>query len=175
MSDAAELIAPTTPMDSQFSKQEDVFTADPDVFVERIRGEWIIALNIDGVPRLRLNPFYLRMVDQEGASDKKPRQYLYGNVRSAAFLIEDIEQRAQMLAGVVGSIIKFQSEFLEHGVSHLKPLMLRDVADVIRSDESTVRRIVANKHVHTPQGLFALRFFFNANIVADPSNAGKRY
>jgi RNA polymerase sigma-54 factor len=136
----------------------------PDVFVEKIGGEWVIYLNDDGVPRLRVSSLYRRMAGQEGAAEEEARQYLQEKVRAATWLIKSIQQRQQTLMKVTQSIFKFQSEFLEFGVSNLKPMVLRDVAEDIHMHESTVSRATANKYVHTPQGLFELKYFFQSAI-----------
>ena len=164
VADAAHLIAQLEPKPSRGFEQDEVRTVLPDVFVEKIGGEWVIYLNDDGVPRLRVSSLYRRMAGQEGAAQEEARQYLQEKVRAATWLIKSIQQRQQTLMKVTQSIFKFQVEFLEHGVSHLKPMVLRDVAEDIHMHESTVSRATANKYVHTPQGLFELKYFFQSAI-----------
>jgi len=137
----------------------------PDVFVEKIGNEYVIYLNDDGVPRLRISSLYRRMAGQEGAAEEQARQYLQEKVRAATWLIKSIQQRQQTLYRVTQSIFKFQQEFLDHGVKALKPMVLRDVAEDIHMHESTVSRATANKYVHTPQGLFELKHFFQSAIA----------
>jgi len=161
---AAHLIASLEPKPSRGFEQDEVRTVLPDVFVEKIGGEWVIYLNDDGVPRLRVSSLYRRMAGQEGAAEEEARQYLQEKVRAATWLIKSIQQRQQTLMKVTQSIFKFQVEFLDHGVSHLKPMVLRDVAEDIHMHESTVSRATANKYVHTPQGLFELKYFFQSAI-----------
>jgi RNA polymerase sigma-54 factor len=164
IADAAHLIASLEPKPSRGFEQDEVRTVLPDVFVEKIGGEWVIYLNDDGVPRLRVSSLYRRMAGQEGAAEEEARQYLQEKVRAATWLIKSIQQRQQTLMKVTQSIFKFQSEFLEFGVSNLKPMVLRDVAEDIHMHESTVSRATANKYVHTPQGLFELKYFFQSAI-----------
>lgn len=166
IADAAHLIASLEPKPSRGFEQDDVRTVLPDVFVEKISGEWVIYLNDDGVPRLRVSSLYRRMAGQEGAEEEQARQYLQEKVRAATWLIKSIQQRQATLMKVTQSIFKFQEEFLDHGVSHLKPMVLRQVADDISMHESTVSRATANKYVHTPQGLFELKFFFQSGLMS---------
>ena len=164
--EAAHLIASLEPKPSRGFEQDDVRTVLPDVFVEKISGEWVIYLNDDGVPRLRVSSLYRRMAGQEGAEEDQARQYLQEKVRAATWLIKSIQQRQATLMKVTQSIFKFQEEFLDHGVSHLKPMVLRQVAEDISMHESTVSRATANKYVHTPQGLFELKFFFQSGLMS---------
>ena len=165
IADAAHLIASLEPKPSRGFEQDEVRTVLPDVFVEKVAGEWLIYLNDEGVPRLRVSSLYRRMAGQEGAEQEQARQYLQEKVRAATWLIKSIQQRQQTLMKVTQSIFKFQEEFLDHGVSRLKPMVLRDVAEDIHMHESTVSRATANKYVHTPQGLFELKFFFQSGLM----------
>ena len=164
IAEASHLIASLEPKPSRGFEQDEVRTVLPDVFVEKVGDEYLIYLNDDGVPRLRVSSLYRRMAGQEGAAEEQARQYLQEKVRAATWLIKSIQQRQQTLFRVTQSIFKFQQEFLEHGVSHLKPMVLRDVAEDIHMHESTVSRATANKYVHTPQGLFELKFFFQSGL-----------
>jgi RNA polymerase sigma-54 factor len=164
IAEAAHLIATLEPKPSRGFEQDEVRTVLPDVFVEKIGDEYVIFLNDDGVPRLRVNSLYRRLAGQEGQAEEQARQYLQEKVRAAHWLIKSIQQRQQTLFRVTQSIFKFQQEFLDHGVSHLRPMVLRDVAEDIDMHESTVSRATANKYVHTPQGLFELKFFFQSGL-----------
>jgi RNA polymerase sigma-54 factor len=158
------MIASLEPKPSRGYEQDEVRTVLPDVFVEKVGDEYLIYLNDDGVPRLRVSSLYRRMAGQEGVAEEQARQYLQEKVRAATWLIKSIQQRQQTLFRVTQSIFKFQQEFLDYGVSHLKPMVLRDVAEDIHMHESTVSRATANKYVHTPQGLFELKFFFQSGL-----------
>ncbi|HWP23214.1 MAG TPA: RNA polymerase factor sigma-54 [Candidatus Binatia bacterium] len=164
IAEAVHVIELLEPKPARGFEQDDVRTVLPDVFVEKVGDEYLIYLNDDGVPRLRVSSLYRRMAGQEGAAEEQARQYLQEKVRAATWLIKSIQQRQQTLFRVTQSIFKFQQEFLEHGVSHLKPMVLRDVAEDIHMHESTVSRATANKYVHTPQGLFELKFFFQSGL-----------
>lgn len=133
----------------------------PDVYVWNIGDEWVIQLNEDGMPRLRVSA-YVRGVIKSAARTEK--EYLQERLRSAAWLIKSIHQRQRTIFKVVESIVEHQKEFLEEGISGLKPMILRDVAEDIEMHESTISRVTTNKYVHTPQGIYELKFFFNSGI-----------
>src|SRR5918996_363733 len=169
IAEAAHVIAALEPKPSRGFEQDEVRTVLPDVFVEKVGDEYLIYLNDDGVPRLRVSSLYRRMAGQEGAAEEQARQYLQEKVRAATWLIKSIQQRQQTLFRVTQSIFKFQQDFLDRGVSSLKPMVLRDVAEDIHMHESTVSRATANKYVYTPQGLFELKFFFQSGIKSGNS------
>ena len=133
----------------------------PDVYVRKIGGEYVIQLNEDGLPRLRVSP-YVRDVFKR--ADRQDKEYLQDRLRSAAWLIKSIHQRQRTIYKVVESIVNHQREFFDHGISRLKPMILRTVADDIDMHESTISRVTTNKYVHTPQGIYELKFFFNSGI-----------
>jgi RNA polymerase sigma-54 factor len=164
IADAAHVIASLEPKPSRGFEQDEIRTVLPDVFVEKVGDDYVIYLNDDGVPRLRVSSLYRRMVGQEGEAEEQARQYLQEKVRAATWLIKSIQQRQQTLFRVTQSIFKFQRDFLDHGVCQLRPMVLRDVAEDIHMHESTVSRATANKYVYTPQGLYELKFFFQSGI-----------
>jgi RNA polymerase sigma-54 factor len=133
----------------------------PDVYVHKVGEEWVVTLNEDGLPRLRVSSFYRQMLGQGGSEAKG---YIQEKMRAAAWLIKSIHQRQRTLYMVTSSIVKFQMEFLERGVAHLRPLVLKDVANDIGMHESTVSRATAGKYVHTPQGTFELKYFFTSSL-----------
>jgi RNA polymerase sigma-54 factor len=133
----------------------------PDVYVHKVGEEWVVTLNEDGLPRLRVSSFYRQMLGQGGSEAKG---YIQEKMRAAAWLIKSIHQRQRTLYMVTSSIVKFQQEFLERGVAHLRPLVLKDVANDIGMHESTVSRATAGKYVHTPQGTFELKYFFTSSL-----------
>ncbi|MFM8541090.1 MAG: RNA polymerase factor sigma-54 [Nitrospira sp.] len=141
------------------------FTTVPDVFVVKNEGEWVVALNDDGLPRLRISPYYKQML---GGSEKEDSEaakvYLEEKYRGAQWLIRSIEQRNKTILKAVQSIVKFQEPFFERGVQYLKPLVLKQVAEDIGMHESTVSRVTANKYLYCGQGLLELKFFFNAAL-----------
>jgi RNA polymerase sigma-54 factor len=138
----------------------------PDVYVVKIHDEYQIILNEDGLPRLRISPVYRRMVSRGagGTTSADAKEYVRNKLRSAFRLLKSLEERQRTIYKVATSIVKFQRAFLDQGIGHLRPLVLRDVADDIGMHESTVSRVVNNKYMHTHRGLFEMRFFFHSGI-----------
>jgi RNA polymerase sigma-54 factor len=136
----------------------------PDIYVFKVGDEYEIALNEDGLPKLRVNAYYKDVLSNKGSVPDNARAYIQEKLKSAAWLIRSIHQRQRTIYRVTESIVKFQRDFLDNGVTCLKPLVLRDVAEEIQMHESTVSRVTTNKFVYTPQGLYELKFFFNSAI-----------
>lgn len=136
---------------------------NPDVFVHNMDGEFVITLNEDGLPRLKISSFYKEMLTGNNIHDEA-RKYIQDKLQSAIWLIRSVHQRQRTIYKVTESIIKFQREFFEKGIEYLKPLVLRDVAEDVGMHESTISRVTANKYVHTPQGICELKYFFNSAI-----------
>lgn len=136
----------------------------PDVYVQKVGGEYVITLNEDGLPKLRVSPYYMDLVKDPESAGATNKTYLTERLRAAQWLIKSIHQRQQTIFRVAESIVKFQREFLDHGIDRLKPLVLKDVADDIGMHESTVSRVTTEKYIHTPQGVFELKFFFTSGI-----------
>ena len=143
---------------------------EPDVYIEKEGEDYLITLNDDEIPQLRLNGEYKRMIDREQEPNKDIRNYVKERYASALQLIKNIEQRKQTILRVCHSIVRRQLEFLEFGIDHLKPMMIKEVAEEIGVHPSTVSRAVANKYAHTPQGVFELRYFFS-EAVQGPSGS----
>ena len=137
---------------------------EPDVYISKDGDDYLITLNDDEVPQLRLNGEYKRMVDRDQEPDRDVRNYVKERYASALQLIKNIEQRKQTILRVCHSIVRRQGEFLESGIDHLKPMMIKEVAEEIGVHPSTVSRAVANKYTHTPQGVFELRYFFSEAV-----------
>jgi RNA polymerase sigma-54 factor len=135
----------------------------PDVVVQKMGGEYVVLLNEEGIPRLRVNSLYRSLLRTAGDEAK---QYVEQKLRSALWLIKSVDQRQRTLRKVTQSIVKFQREFLDKGLPHLRPLSLRDVGEDIGMHESTISRVTTNKYVETPQGLFELKFFFHSGIAS---------
>ena len=135
----------------------------PDVVVYKMGTEYVVVLNEDGVPRLRVNSLYRSLLRNSGDEAK---QYVEQKLRSALWLIKSVDQRQRTLRKVTQSIVKFQREFLDKGLAHLRPLSLRDVGEDIGMHESTISRVTTNKYVETPQGLFELKYFFHNGIAS---------
>jgi RNA polymerase sigma-54 factor len=143
---------------------------EPDVHIFRDSENWIIQLNDEDLPQLRLNAQYRRMLDRTQEPSKEVRNYVKERYASALQLMKNIEQRKQTILKVCQSIVRRQTEFLEHGIDRLKPMMIKEIAEEIGVHPSTVSRAVANKYAHTPQGVFELRYFFS-EAVQGPSGA----
>src|SRR5262245_56511114 len=143
----------------------------PDVFVVKEGDEYKIVLNDDGLPKLRISPTYRRMLDNREAGTEETRSYVKDKLRSALWLLKSVDQRQRTIYKVAESIVKHQRGFLDHGVEHLRPLVLRDVATDIGMHESTVSRVVANKYMHTPRGVYEMRFFFHSGITSSMGEA----
>ena len=143
---------------------------EPDVYISKEGDDYVITLNDDDVPVLRLNGEYKRMVDRELEPNRDIRNYVKERYASALQLIKNIEQRKQTILRVCHAIVRRQGEFLEDGIDQLKPMMIKEVAEEIGVHPSTVSRAVANKYAHTPQGVFELRYFFS-EAVQGPSGS----
>jgi len=136
---------------------------EPDVAFLKHGDEWLVVMNDEDLPQLRLNPAYKRLLTRDG-NDRDTRNYVKERYKSAIQLIKNIEQRKQTIMKVCYSIVARQQDFLESGIDHLKPMMIKEVAEEIGVHPSTVSRAVANKYAHTPQGVFELRYFFSESV-----------
>jgi len=143
---------------------------EPDVYIEKDGDEYLITLNDDEIPQLRLSSQYRHMLDRDKEPNKDVRNYVKERFASALQLMKNIEQRKQTILKVCQSIIRRQTEFLERGIDELKPMMIKEVAEEIGVHPSTVSRAVSSKYAHTPQGVFELRYFFS-EAVQGPSGA----
>ena len=142
----------------------------PDVIVEKDGDEWKIHLNSDYIPRLRISSTYRELI-AKGTLSKEERDYLRERMRSGKFLIDSIEQRQRTIERITREIIKAQTPFFEHGVSHLRPLTMTQIADIVGVHETTVSRAIANKYMKTPHGVFEFKFFFTTGYQADSGAA----
>jgi RNA polymerase sigma-54 factor len=147
----------------QYSSEEPQYIT-PDIYVYKLEEEYVIMLNDDGMPKLRVNSFYKSAVSNGKEIKGATKDYLQEKLRSAAWLIRSIHQRQKTIYRVMESIVKFQREFFDKGISYLKPMVLRDVAQDIGMHESTISRVTTNKYAYTPQGIFELKYFFNSSI-----------
>src|SRR5207302_468280 len=134
---------------------------EPDVYFIKDGDDYIIQMNDEDVPQLRLNAQYRRMLDRDNGATKEVRDYVRERYTSAIQLMKNIEQRKQTILKVCQAIVRRQTEFLGHGLDYLKPMMIKEVAEEVGVHPSTVSRAVAGKYVHTPQGVFELRYFFS--------------
>jgi len=135
----------------------------PDIYVVKRGDEYVVMLNEDGLPKLKVSSFYKNLLDKSN-EQTQTKEYIRGKLRSAVWLIRSIHQRQRTIFRVTESIVKQQRDFFDRGIGSLKPMVLRDVANDIGMHESTVSRVTTNKYVHTPRGIFELKFFFNSGI-----------
>jgi len=156
---------------SRFNPQPSQYVI-PDVYIIKVEEQYVAVLNEDGLPQLRISPTYRRLLDKGAAENNdETRAYVKDKFRSALWLIKSVEQRQKTIHKVATSICTFQRDFLDHGIEHLRPLVLRDVANDIGMHESTVSRVVTNKYMHTPQGVFEMKYFFHSGISSSYGDA----
>ena len=160
---AAKIIGGFDPKPGSMYSSEDVHYISADIFVYKVGDEYLVMLNDEGLPNLKVSPYYAE-AKSNGLVDSKADEYINEKVRSALWLIKSIQQRQRTIYKVAKSIIRFQRDFLDRGIEYLRPLVLRDVADDIGMHESTISRVTTNKYMQTPQGLFELKYFFNSGL-----------
>lgn len=159
-----DLLQTLEPMPGAHFSSGDPQYVSPDVFVYQHGQDFVIVLNEDGFPRLQLNSYYVENLHAKNSVEK---DYFQDKVRSAEWLMKSLYQRQRTLYKVMESIVRFQREFFENGVTKLKPLILKEVAEDIGMHESTVSRITTSKYVATPHGIYELKFFFNSALDLD--------
>lgn len=162
--EATKLIGDLEPKPGRPFTNTQNYVIVPDVFVVKNEGEWVVLLNDDGLPRMRISPYYKQLITAGDGGTAETKSYLDEKLRAAQWVIRSIDQRNKTIVKVVTSIVKFQEQFFEHGVEHLKPLVLKQVAEDIGMHESTISRVTANKYMYCPQGMLELKFFFNAGL-----------
>ena len=146
----------------QFSSETTQYII-PDVYVFRIGDKWVVSMNEDGLPKLRINDHYSTMLKgKKKASAEKT--YVNEKLKSAEWLIKSIQQRQNTIFRVTRCIVDKQQDFFNHGIEHLKPMVLRDISQELELHESTVSRVTSSKYAHTPRGIFELKFFFNSAV-----------
>ena len=161
---AIDVITNLNPFPGELYTEREIPYIIPDVFVHKVVDEYLIILNDEGLPRLKVSSAYEQIVDGDTNASPETKAYIKEKLRDAVWLIKSMQQRQRTIYKVVESLLKFQKDFFEQGVQHLKPLVLRDVADDIGMHESTISRVTTNKYIHTPQGIFELKYFFSTAI-----------
>ena len=161
---AIKVITGLNPYPGEQYSERDVHYIIPDVFVHMVGDEYLIVLNDEGLPRLKVSSAYEEIVGSNSGASVETKTYVKEKLRDALWLIKSMQQRQRTIYKVVDSLLKFQKDFFERGVEHLKPLVLRDVAEDIEMHESTVSRVTTNKYMHTPQGIFELKYFFSTAL-----------
>ncbi|WP_084069629.1 RNA polymerase factor sigma-54 [Desulfocicer vacuolatum] len=147
----------------KFSSEEPHYIL-PDIYVYKDEDDYKVVMNDDGLPKLKINRYYKESISNGTEIPKDAKAYLHEKMQAASWLIKSIHQRQKTIYAVMESIIKFQRDFFDHGVAHLKPMILKDVAEDIEMHESTISRVTTNKYAYTPQGMFELKYFFNSSI-----------
>ncbi len=163
-----EIITSLTPFPGNEFSNEQINYIVPDVYLFMVDGEYVIQLNNEGLHQLGVSKEYLILLKQNKQKKSLSSEslgYLREKHRNAEWFIKSIQQRQRTIYKVMESILKFQREFFEYGPSHLKPLILRDVAEDIDMHESTVSRVTSNKYAHTPQGIYELKYFFSTAVA----------
>lgn len=147
-----------------FSTPNDVRYIVPDVVVEKVDGEYVVLVNDSLLPRLTISPTYRAVISQQEKYDPQTRRFVERKLNAAAWLIRSVEQRRLTLYRVASCLVQLQRDFLDHGVKHLRPLNLKQVAEMVGLHESTVSRAIANKYMQTPQGVFEMKYFFSSGL-----------
>ncbi len=161
--DVAQIIADLEPRPARRFQTEEPRYIVPDVYVHRVSDEYYVVANDDGMPKLKISGFYRSAM----ADNPKAKEYIQDKLRSAQWLIRSIDQRRKTIVRVTECIVEKQRDFFDKGIEHLKPMILRDVAEAVGMHESTISRVTSNKYVHTPRGTFELKYFFNSAIRRD--------
>ncbi len=163
--ETAKLLAKLDPKPGRNFSGDDAQYITPDVFIYKMGVDYTVVLNDDGLSKLRISGAYRQALRNGQIPSGQTKEFVQEKLRSAMWLIRSIHQRQRTIYKVTESIVKFQRDFLDKGIAFLKPLILRDVAEDISMHESTVSRVTTNKYVHTPQGIFELKYFFNSSIA----------
>ncbi|HCY18309.1 MAG TPA: RNA polymerase sigma-54 factor, partial [Deltaproteobacteria bacterium] len=165
--DAVKFIVGLNPRPGSAYGQSEATVIIPDIFIHKIGGDYVVLLNENGLPKLRVSSYYRTLISQNGRGSAETKAYVQEKLRAAKWLIQSIQQRQRTIYKVTLSILKFQRDFFDSGTCYLKPLILRDVAEDIGMHESTVSRVTTNKYAHTPHGIFELKYFFSAGVNRD--------
>lgn len=166
---AVLIISNMDPKPGSMYSEENIQPVIPDVYVVKSGDEYKIILNDDGMPRLRISNFYREVMAGVGChgdhnAEESGKKYIRDKVQSATWLIKSIQQRQKTIYKVAESIVRFQRDFFDRGINYLKPLVLRDIADDVEMHESTISRVVTNKYMHSPRGIFEMKYFFGSSI-----------
>jgi RNA polymerase sigma-54 factor len=161
---AVDLILQLNPRPGSAFNEESVQYISPDIYVLKVDDEFVILLNEDGMPKLRVSSYYKEALGRDAVISTDAKDFIHNKLRSAAWLIKSIHQRQRTLYKVGQSIVKLQRDFFDKGVAFLKPMVLRDVAEDVGMHESTISRVTANKYMDSPHGIFELKYFFNSSI-----------
>ena len=139
----------------------------PDVLVKKVKSRWTAFINPDAYPRLRINRLYADIL----AKQRRGGAGLTGQLQEARWLIKNVQQRFETIHRVTQAIVDRQKQFFEHGEVAMKPLVLREIADILGLHESTVSRVTSQKYMATPRGIFELKYFFGSHVATDTGGA----
>lgn len=165
--DAVDIITSLDPKPGRAYTDESPQYIVPDIYVYKVNDEYIITLNDTGLPRLRISSFYRKVLRDGQDVPKGTKDFIKDRIKSATWLIKSIQQRQKTIYNVAKSIVDHQSAFLDKGIKHLKPLILKEIADDVGVHESTVSRVTNGKYIHTPRGVFELKYFFTGKVNSD--------
>jgi RNA polymerase sigma-54 factor len=167
------LISRMDPKPGESYNDERVQAIIPDVYVFKTGDDYKIVLNDENLPQLRISNFYREIMGnlKSDPNAEVSKKYIKERVQSATWFIKSIQQRQRTIYNVSESIVKFQKDFFDYGIGSLKPLVLRDIADDVEMHESTISRVVTNKYMHTPRGIFELKYFFSSSIQKTSGDA----
>ena len=160
---SVKLIEQMEPKPGRIFNEEEIQYIRPDVFVYKFEDEYVVTLNEEGMPKLKINSIYLGSLHQNNIGSTA-KDYIREKLRSALWMIRSIQQRQRTIYRTTKCIMNFQKEFLDKGIAFLKPLILKDIAESLEMHESTISRVTTNKYAHTPQGIFELKYFFNSGF-----------
>ena len=163
---AIEIITRLDPKPGLAFNEEEAQYISPDIYVYKVDNDFVIVLNEDGLPKLRVSTFYRKALGKDGDVYGADREYIQNKLQSAAWLIKSIHQRQRTIYRVAESIVSFQRDFFDKGTAYLRPLVLRDVAQDVDMHESTISRATTNKYMHTPRGVFELKYFFSSSVTS---------
>lgn len=169
--EAAKFIAMLEPRPGRNFTVEDPAYITPDVYVTKVGDDYIVGTNDDGMPKLRINEVQAKAL----MKDPRAKEFVQGKLASAKWFVRSLDQRQKTIVKVTQCIVEKQRDFFEKGIEHLRPMILRDVAETVGMHESTISRVTTNKYVHTPRGIFELKYFFNSSIrrIADEDIASE--
>lgn len=167
---AVSIIEKLEPRPGRNYSNEEVLHIVPDVYIKESDGNFVISLNEEGIPRIRLSNYYRRLLANKKALGEEERQFLEERLRSAVWLLKSLDQRNKTIYKVTESILKFQEDFFRYGIEYLKPLNLRDVAEDLGMHESTISRVTSNKYLYCPHGILSFKFFFSNVVHSEKGN-----
>jgi RNA polymerase sigma-54 factor len=163
-------IASLEPIPGRYFSGRETIYVTPDVIVKKVDGEYVVYMNDDGLPKLRISAFYRNLLNSPNGNPRT-KEYIRDKLRSARWLVRNIQQRKDTIQNVAQNIVDVQKEFLDKGIAYLRPLILKEIAERIGMHESTVSRVTTNKYIETPRGIFQLKYFFSSGIASSHGEA----